>query len=473
MAGEDSVDEDKKQISSEDPQHSAAESADDNDDISLPLSARREREAYRPSADESATGEPDDDISLPLSAHREQRHISARHDEDEPEPTDDEPQTGAADEDIDDGEDEDDDEVSLPLSARRESAASEVVPAPVSVRPAPPEPTYREIPQGNKLTGRGLLECLVMVGISLLLALVGFYVPVVNIIGLLLFPLPLAVLVFRNGLLTGCLGAVVLFGLSAVFWGIPTAATMIIEYGVLGIFMGFCFRRQKGPLFTMGFAIVIAACGTMVGLMLSLFVAGLPFSAMTDTLTQFFNDYFATLNNSGLDALIPGGMTMDAFIQSLSELATKLVPALLIISSMVMAAVCYWVSSALLRHRHYAIPQMPPFRDWRMDWRFSWGVIAGLACTLAGKYFAISWLSILGMNILYVFCPVLLICGLAFVVWLFKQPIYSPFFKMLLILMMLFFMQVTFFVLMVLAVFEPIIDFRGRLEKAMEKLGRR
>ena len=35
-----------------------------------------------------------------------------------------------------------------------------------------------------------------------------------------------------------------------------------------------------------------------------------------------------------------------------------------------------------------------------------------------------------------------------------------------------FFFQATFFLLMVLAVFEPIIDFRGRLKKAMEKLKR-
>ena len=35
-----------------------------------------------------------------------------------------------------------------------------------------------------------------------------------------------------------------------------------------------------------------------------------------------------------------------------------------------------------------------------------------------------------------------------------------------------FFFQATFFLLMVLAVFEPIIDFRGRLKKAMEKMKR-
>ena len=65
----------------------------------------------------------------------------------------------------------------------------------------------------------------------------------------------------------------------------PNAVIMMIEYGILGIFLGYCFRKQKGPLFTMGFAIVIAACGTLVGLMLSLFISGLPFSAMTEELS--------------------------------------------------------------------------------------------------------------------------------------------------------------------------------------------
>ena len=147
----------------------------------------------------------------------------------------------------------------------------------------------------------------------------------------------------------------------------------------------------------------------------------------------------------------------------------RLIPALLIIGSMVMAAVAYGVSAAVLRHLHYNIAKVPPFRDWRMDWRFSWGVIAGLAAALAGSHFAVPWLETLGWNILYVFCPVLLVCGLAFVIWMFKQPVYSPILKTVLILMMIFFFQATFFLLLFLAVFEPILDFRGRMTKAMEK----
>ena len=436
---------------------------DEDDDISLPLSARRENAAAQlqettPADDTGEDADDDDNISLPLSAAREgYRRPQLEH-------------APAADEDDDPGDD-DDEEVSLPLSAYREGE-NEGYSSPQPVIPPQPEATYREIPQANKLTVRGLMECAMMVAISLVLALIGFYVPVANIIGLLLFPLPLAVLVFRNGVTTGLIGAVALFALAAIFFGLPNAVIMMIEYGALGLFLGYCFRKRKGPLFTMGFAIVIAACGTLVGLMLSLFVAGLPFSAMTEELTQFAHQYFAMFNGNGLDAFIPGNMTMDAFIQEMTDWVIRLIPAILIIGSMIMAAVGYGVSSAVLRHLHYDIPKVPPFSEWRMDWKFSWGVIAGLACTLAGSYFEISWLNTLGWNILYVFCPVLLVCGLAFVIWLFKQPIYSPLLKTLLVLMMIFFFQATFFLLMFLAVFEPIIDFRGRLKKAMEKLKR-
>lgn len=434
----------------------------DDEEVFLPLSARREREEYlsaqekEPAATSDSTDseDDDDDISLPLSAAREDYRRLSKKD-----PI------------IEEQQEEEDEEVSLPLSARRDDG-DKGYSAPARVVPPQPQPVYREIPQANNITARSLMECAMMVAISLVLALIGFYVPVANIIGLLLFPLPLAVLVFRNGVKTGLIGAIALFALAAIFFGLPNAVIMMIEYGILCIFLGYCFRKQKGPLFTMGFAIVIAACGTLVGLMLSLFISGLPFSAMTEEMTQFAHEYFSMFSGSGLDAFIPGGMTMDAFIQEMTDWMIRLIPALLIIGSMIMAAVGYGVSAKILRHLRYDIPKVPPFSEWRMDWKFSWGVIAGLAFTLAGNYFEISWMNTLGWNILYVFCPVLLVCGLAFVVWLFKQPIYSPMLKTLLVLMMIFFFQATFFLLMVLAVFEPIIDFRGRLKKAMEKMKR-
>ena len=398
--------------------------------------------------------EDDDEVSLPLSAAREGYRRAAA------------PERQAPDSGSDNGED--DDKVSLPLSANRDDGDPGYAdPAPVI--PPQPEDHYRPLPHQDKLTVRSLMECALMVALSLVLALVGSYVPLLNIIGLLLFPLPLAVLVFRNGLKVGLIGTAALFALAALFFGLPSAVIMMIEHGLLGIFLGYCFRRQKKPLFTLGFATVIAACGTLVGLMLSLFIAGLPFSALTEELTLFAEDYFALFNNPSMAALMPGNMTTEAFVEEMTAWMIRLIPALLIIGSMVMAAVAYGVSAAVLRHLHYNIAKVPPFRDWRMDWRFSWGVIAGLAAALAGSHFAVPWLETLGWNILYVFCPVLLVCGLAFVIWMFKQPVYSPILKTVLILMMIFFFQATFFLLLFLAVFEPILDFRGRMTKAMEK----
>lgn len=83
----------------------------DDEEVSLPLSARREREEYlsaqekEPAATSDSTDseDDDDDISLPLSAAREDYRRPSKKD-----PI------------IEEQQEEEDEEVSLPLSARRD-----------------------------------------------------------------------------------------------------------------------------------------------------------------------------------------------------------------------------------------------------------------------------------------------------------------------------------------------------------------
>lgn len=379
-------------------------------------------------------------------------------------------------------QEEDDEAVSLPLSARREKQLDrqsilegqpqhkEYAP------PPPPPPRYREIPPDQGFTARALAEGAMMVALGLLFSLLYLYLPVAGFIGQLLAPLPMAVLVLRRGVKVGLAAAVAQLALSAVLFGIAQAALMLVEFGALGLFLGFCFRNKKRPLFTLGFSTMIAAAGMVVALLLASFISGLPLSSMFDQMLEMIESTYSQMAEmaeaQGLTDTMLGGLSAEEYASQMVELATRLTPAFLIVSVMLLSMLTYIISAKVLRRMRYDIPQLPPFSLWRMDWRIAWGVIAGLALEFGGKRFGLVWLETLGGNVLWVFCPVLFICGLSFVIWYIKHSGISLFLRVIIVILLIQFSGFSIYFIMLLAVLESIYNLRSRIAtKAARRRG--
>ena len=378
----------------------------------------------------------DDDYSFPLSAYKDGKLI--------------------------------DDDYSLPLSAYNENENKK---DDYFIPPPPKEKQWRVIPDvEGKITTKALAEGAMLSAVAFILAIISTYIPILSIIGILFFPLPMAILVLRDGLKMGIIGTVVVFALSAILLGLPQAVLLIIEGGILGLFLGYCFRRRRGPLFTLGIATLIAAIGMIFGLMLSIYISGLSINLFMTELESLVREYIVAFQSQGLEnMIIDPSMTVEEYTAYLITMTKKLLPAIMIIGSMGMALICYVVFGKILRRLRYDIPVLPPFNLWRIDWRFTWGLIAGLACSWLGNQFNLTWLSTLGNNVLYVFFPVLFTCGLSVIVWLFKSMHFNMIIKILLVFLAIQFMPYVCFLLVIIGVIDPLFDFRGRMSKYMEE----
>ena len=366
---------------------------------------------------------------------------------------------------------EDDDDYSLPLSARREREPFRF--APPAPEPEPeasqeplflPQEEYRDIPKDKGFTLRALTESAMMIAISLTLALVGYYVPVISVIGILLYPLPMVVLVLRRGVKVGIASSLALAALSVIFFGVAQALLMLVEYGLLGLFLGWCFRSGRGALFSLSGATIIAAVGTALSLLLSLYISGIPIGSLLSGMEDSFRESMEYMISQGSALFVlPEGMEMEAYLENMLDLMIRLLPAVLILTAMLLTLVFYLICTKVLRRMRYSISQLPRFTAWRMDWRFSWGVILGLFCLLLGNNVQLQWLSDLGMNLLYVFAPVLFLCGLAFFIWFVKFEKYGPMATTFFAVILVVFFNVSMWMFMLLAIFDPLLDLRGRL----------
>ena len=145
----------------------------------------------------------------------------------------------------------------MPLSARRERA-DYIPPEPPIQEPESParesEPAYeyRQIPSGNAVSLKAILEALAVAALSLLLVYLANYVPIASIVGIILLPVPTAILVFRRGFITGLIALIVLSVSCYSLFDLNLTLQVIGQYCTIGFFLGYCFRSFKGPLFTLG-----------------------------------------------------------------------------------------------------------------------------------------------------------------------------------------------------------------------------
>ena len=220
------------------------------------------------------------------------------------------------------------DDYSRPLSYMREMEQDSFQPQRRPTIPEKPPEQFRELPKDQGFTVQALMEGAMLVAISLLLAVIGIYAPVISIIGLLLYPLPMAVLTMRRGVKVGVAGTVALLALSAIFFGIPQAVLMLLQYGVLGVFLGWCLRSGRKPLFTLGIATLIAALGAAAAILLSLLISGLPLSSLQDQAREMVNSVIAVYQQYGMiDSLLPEGWTVEQYSSYMEESMMRLLPA--------------------------------------------------------------------------------------------------------------------------------------------------
>ncbi|MBR5429606.1 MAG: YybS family protein [Firmicutes bacterium] len=365
-----------------------------------------------------------------------------------------------------------DDDYSLPLSHRRELENGHPY-RPEQRRPTIPEKPsrqYRELPPDQGFTVRSLMEGAMMVAISLLLAVIGIYVPLVSFIGLLLYPLPMAILTLRRGVKTGVAGTAALLALSAMFFGIPQAVMMLLQYGVLGVFLGWCLRSRRKPLFTLGLSTLIAALGTAAALGLSLLVSGLPLSSLQDQAREMLDMVLSAYEQAGtLDLLLPEGWTVEQYAAYMEESMLRMLPSVLIITASLMTLLCYLLTTAILRRLGYDVARLPKFREWRLDWRLCWGLILGMALHLYGNHAGVDWAVTAGVSILYVFAPILLVGGIAFFFW-YMHVMDTPLFMrgILVVFGVVMFSYLMWF-FMAAAVLDDLLDLRGRLLKLRDR----
>lgn len=242
------------------------------------------------------------------------------------------------------------------------------------------------------LTESGLLTAL-----SVVLALMALYLPVIGFLLVLFWPLPLIVLVVRHGLRWGLLAAAasgILMGLLAE----PLLSLrLVIAFAPAGLVLGWAFAMgwPGTRAFMMTLAAAIAGQLAAVGILLLVTDIN-PLAMQVDMMKSSFDTSFQLYEGMGMseETLAQTRGEVDQMLKTLEYLF----PLVFLIMGVLYASVAYIAGGKVLKRLGHDVPQFPPVHEWRLPQAFLY--LFGFA--MVGLYWGgtrqILWLYQLSLN---------------------------------------------------------------------------
>ncbi len=323
------------------------------------------------------------------------------------------------------------------------------------------KPVFAEDPTPARRVAEGAM----LVASAVIFGLSTAYLPMLWLVAMFLWPIPLALLVRRFGPGFG-LGGILLTGiLLAFFIGPVGALTMLINMGGVGFWYGYAARRGIKPAFTVLGGVVIAAISMVVLLLFSSALAGLQMADISAQMRQFVDMYVGNLEKRGqLDAVL-AQMSVEEYSELLTEYIMGMLPATVTIIAMTEAGIAYALNAYVFKRLGYPVEKLPPIHEWRMPWYTMWGLIIALACWIAVRMTGESetW-TLIANNVMYVYQPLLMLSGLTLIFW---QAVFwrMPWLNYMMLVMIIFAFKAISPMLILLGLFDSVMDLRSVMRK--------
>jgi len=306
-----------------------------------------------------------------------------------------------------------------------------------------------------------MTESGVLSAITVVMALVGVYVPILGTVAALIWPLPMVILIVRHGLRWGVMAVAVAAVLMAILLEPLLSLRMVVAFAPVGIALGLGYRKgfSAGKLLCVTIAVSIVAKVAVI--LLVMFVTNInPFAMQLDTMKEAFSgslDMYRGLNMS--EAQLAEAETN---FSATLEILSMLFPLIVILMGLFDAYVNFWVAGKVLRKLGQSgLPELAPFSEWHLSSFFLYLYGFGLVGMYWGGTRQIQWLYQLSFNANLLASFFGLIQGLALLQYMGNHWNLSKFMRCIIVLFVLLngtFAQILAFT----GLFDMVFDYRRR-----------
>lgn len=210
------------------------------------------------------------------------------------------------------------------------------------------------------LTEGGLLTAL-----TVIFGLMSVYLPVIGMVAVFIWPLPIVVLVVRHGVKTGVLSTLSAGIILAVLIEPMVSLRMILGFALPSLVLGYGFKNNwsagKNLLLSLGVSIV----SMLMALLLLFTVTGInPLSMQVDSLKEAFDysiDFYANMGLNEAELQEQRDVLEYSF-----KLVSMMMPLVVLTSSLLVTWLNFVIGGAILRRLGHNVPTLPVFNQWRL-----------------------------------------------------------------------------------------------------------
>jgi len=307
----------------------------------------------------------------------------------------------------------------------------------------------------NKSSTRAILEGAMMTALTVVLVLAGFYIPFMSLL-VFITPVPLSMVFLRQGFKAGVITVITSILILLIFLD-PISIISMASLFLVGIALGYTIYRKMKT-----FSIIVVTFFTSLFSMITYFVV------MTKILgIKIADTMFKSLEESKNMTLMfykQLGIKEDSYNQistmlsSLTETTKILLPLGLIIGSLLIAIVNFYLLSIILKRTGYQkIEPLPSFETWRLPTSISIFFVLVVLLNLFLSKYNIPNMNVILINSFMAFMIAFFVDGMAVIYYFMKKYNWSKVAKTLIIISSLF-----------IPMFTQILAFVGLIDVAID-----
>ncbi|MDI9458584.1 MAG: DUF2232 domain-containing protein, partial [Bacillota bacterium] len=302
---------------------------------------------------------------------------------------------------------------------------------------------------------RSLTEGAMLGALTVLLTLLGEYLGVPALI----VPVPLTLLVYRQGFRWGIITAVVAALVTGMVAGHVFAGLSIIIWGFVGVAVGMALREKFSFPKLMG--VGIFANLVVIGLNLLLYFLIIGGNMYTDLMNMFIQSIEQAMETSrSLGVPEEALANYQVMLELVPFMFRNGLPAMLLLSSVGMAFINLAVVRLILKRMGDTVAWIKPFTQWRLPGFFSILFFSGWTITvLAGVLTLPPWLEFIGVNLFFITSSAYIVTGISLAWYYFNQR-GTPTFLRVLFVILLFTVQIVLMAVVLITVADSLFDLR-------------
>ena len=259
-----------------------------------------------------------------------------------------------------------------------------------------------------------ITEGAALLAIYAMLLLISMYVPILGAVVTFALPLPFILLTIRYKLSS----AFVIFTAALFITVIVSQPMNLVKttmFGLIGIVLGYMYKKQKKP-------VEILMAGTLaylIGIML-IYVASIKFFNidLMKQMQNMFNESMTQSEKIVTAAGMPISKEQKELFAQFNDVLQTLFPSLLVMVSVCFSWITVMISSSVLRKLKHGVIPWPKFKDIQLPKSIVWYYVIFILLATFIKVEPTSYLHMVFSNLYVIFALLLVLQGLTFIAFL-------------------------------------------------------